>query len=130
MIMTLNYSELGRDAMNISMDELEEQITAFNKATELLKKAKSFRNECGEYSSKQKRAQTNGKKNATKSASNSEPDKKATAPAPQPKHEPTKQPQKSASVDEFVSSSNARPAQPSHTPVANRPASQSPLSFG
>lgn len=128
--MTLNYSELGKDAMNISMDELEEQIAAFNKAVDLLKKAKSFRNQCGDFSTKQTRAKNNGKKNATKSATNSEPDKKVNVTSRQPKAEPTRQAPKSAGVDEFVSSSNARPAQPSHTPVANRPASQSPLSFG
>ena len=116
--------------MNISMDELEEQIAAFNKAVDLLKKAKSFRNQCGDFSTKQTRAKNNGKKNATKSATNSEPDKKVNVTSRQPKAEPTRHAPKSAGVDEFISGSNARPTLPSHTPIANRPASPSPLSFG
>lgn len=116
--------------MNISMDELEDQITAFNKAVDLLKKAKAFRNQCGDFTTKQTRARNNGKKNTAKSATNSEPDKKVNITSRQPKAEPTRQTPKSAGGDEFVSSSNARPAQPSHSPIANRSASPSPLSFG
>ena len=64
--MNFNYHEIGTEAMTVSMDDLEEMITGYTKVISILEDAKRYRNNLGEYTSKQLTAKRNGSKNKRK----------------------------------------------------------------
>lgn len=67
----MTFSELAKEAMTMSIDELENRIDSAKATVKILEDVKALRNKTGEYSSKQqearkKRAIAKAKKNNEK----------------------------------------------------------------
>ena len=65
-MMDFDYFYIGKEAMAVEMDELEEMIVGCTKVISILEDAKKYRNNLGEYTSKQLTAKRNGSKNKRK----------------------------------------------------------------
>ena len=113
--MNFDYHEIGKKAMTVDMNGLEEMITSYTKVISILKDAKAYRNKIGEYSSKQQTARQNGSKNRGKNRSENStkniPDVESNIPVDISPQNPTKnssdiQP-KNTTSSRPISSSNA-----------------------
>ena len=110
--MSFNYQEIGKKAMTVGMNELEEMIVGYTKVVSILKDAKKYRNKLGDYTSKQQTAKQNGSKNRSKNPTKNttqDINVESNIPVDVPTQNPTQNPTKNSSNIPTQNTPSSRP---------------------